>query len=133
VVITDIHTEWPISNSTVSSLLDDGGKGFVSWQGQETLSFLRKSILVVPIQPLIQWVPASFFFARDKLVVRPTTHSHLVEQLRMRGAVPPVAPCVYVLVLKKRDEALRFSKTSVTTHPASQRRITHTDYSAVPL
>jgi hypothetical protein len=58
--------------------LEDGGKGFDSWQGQETLPVSRGSILVVPIQPLIQWTPASFF-ARDKWLVRPTSHSHIVE------------------------------------------------------
>lgn len=40
--------------------LDNGGKGFDSCQEEETLLVSRASILVVHIQPIIQWAPESF-------------------------------------------------------------------------
>lgn len=83
--------------------LNNEGKGFDSWQEEETLLVSRASILVVHIQPLIQWAPAFFFSQRisDWCVQLPFSSSGALKNV---WSYTPVAPCVHALVLKQRDE-----------------------------
>ena len=64
-----------------------GAYGFIYWQKQDTFLFSNIARPVLgPTQPPLQWVPRSFL-AKSGWGVQLTTHMHLLQRLRMTGAI----------------------------------------------
>ena len=118
-VITDIHTEWPIAIGTETSLLvGRWRKGVRFLAGARNSSCLEKVHTGCVAHPASYSVGPAVSFARDKWLVHPTTHCPPVLQLRMCGTVYPVARFVHALVLKQRDEIITILENVCNCSPS---------------